>query len=184
MYGISIILMLSVSIYGELITIYTNLRQLKEMAYYECKVNVRRRDSNGEISSQEISSVNLVPGDVMEVPEGTKLPCDAIMLEGESVVNEAMLTGESCPVIKESIPNNNEITEDFNIENKNQVKHFLFSGTEVVQNRTVGDQPNTCLVVKTGFMCEKGEMIKSILYPTPERFNFAYESMVYLLSSA
>ena len=63
------------------------------------------------------------------------------------------------------------------------MKHFLFSGTEVVQNRTEGGEPNTALVVKTGFMCEKGEMIKSIMFPTPERFNFQWESLVYLISS-
>lgn len=53
----------------------------------------------------------------------------------------------------------------------------------MVQNKTARNERSTALVVKTGFMCEKGEMIKSILYPVPERFNFEYESLVYLLSS-
>lgn len=185
--------MLFVSIYGELHTIYSNLVMLNEMAFFETQINVLRKDENGEGRWIETSSLELVPGDIIEMKQGTKLPCDAIMLNGESVINEAMLTGESAPVVKESIPNSNEIIENFNIENKTQVresqiilqvKHFLFSGTEVVQNRTTGDEISTALVVKTGFMCEKGEMIKSILYPVPERFNFQHESLVYLLSSA
>jgi magnesium-transporting ATPase (P-type) len=53
-----------------------------------------------------------------------------------------------------------------------------------VQNRNDEGELNTALVVRTGFMCEKGEMIKSILYPTPERFNFQWESLCYLLSNA
>jgi len=42
----------------------------------------------------------LVPGDIIEVPSGVKMPCDALLIEGQSVVNEAMLTGESVPVLK------------------------------------------------------------------------------------
>lgn len=40
-------------------------------------------------------SGELVPGDVFVVPEKVPLPCDAILVAGDAIVNEAMLTGES-----------------------------------------------------------------------------------------
>ena len=47
----------------------------------------------------------MVPGDVIEVPTSrTIMPCDAILLTGSVIINEAMLTGESIPVIKASLP--------------------------------------------------------------------------------
>jgi cation-transporting ATPase 13A2 len=94
---------------------------LREMAYFECKVKVKRVNAEGVSAWKEISSIDLVPGDVIEIVEGTKIPCDAIMVNGESVINEAMLTGESAPVVKEPIPNKPELVENFSIENKTQV---------------------------------------------------------------
>jgi len=118
--------MLSVSIYGELSTIYWNLVMLSEMAKYECKVKVRRNNGQGNNEFKEISSIELVPGDVFILPEGINLPCDAIMLSGESVINEAMLTGESLPSVKTGVLDNNDVCENFSIENKTQVLlHFL-----------------------------------------------------------
>ena len=50
---------------------------------------------------QEIDSRYLVPGDIIYVEEGVKLPADAQILDTVSLeVNEAALTGESIPVVK------------------------------------------------------------------------------------
>lgn len=41
-----------------------------------------------------LSSEDLVPGDVLVIPKsGMKMPCDAALLTGNCIVNEAMLTG-------------------------------------------------------------------------------------------
>jgi P-type E1-E2 ATPase len=48
-----------------------------------------------------------VPGDLIEVPVNELMPCDAILVSGQSVMNEAMLSGESIPVIKTPLPNSN-----------------------------------------------------------------------------
>jgi len=69
------------------------------MAFYECLIKVKW---DGHF--QEVLSGKLVPGDIIEVPRFIKMPCDAIMLEGMAVMNEAMLTGESIPVIKNELP--------------------------------------------------------------------------------
>ena len=93
-YGIAIILMLSVSLFGETKNIYDNLSQLRIMALYEWDVKVRRIDTEGNKVWKVIKSSELVPGDIFEVPEGKKLPWDALMLHGQWVVNESMLTGK------------------------------------------------------------------------------------------
>jgi cation-transporting ATPase 13A3/4/5 len=40
-----------------------------------------------------IHSTHLVPGDLIHVEADMNMPCDAILLSGEAVMNEAMLTG-------------------------------------------------------------------------------------------
>lgn len=41
-----------------------------------------------------LSSEDLVPGDVLVIPKnGMSMPCDAALLTGNCIVNEAMLTG-------------------------------------------------------------------------------------------
>jgi len=51
---------------------------------------------------QVIDSRYLVPGDVVFLEEGTKIPADGEVIEAYNLeVNEAMLTGESMPVIKQ-----------------------------------------------------------------------------------
>jgi len=50
---------------------------------------------------QEMDSRYLVPGDVIFLEEGTKIPADGEVIEAYNLeVNEAMLTGESLPVVK------------------------------------------------------------------------------------
>lgn len=55
-------------------------------------------DGSGNIS--EVSMQELVPGDLILVKSGEKVPTDGKIVEGESAINEAMLTGESVPVNK------------------------------------------------------------------------------------
>ncbi len=48
----------------------------------------------------EISSADVVRGDIFLVHPGESIPCDGTVLEGESAVNESALTGESLPADK------------------------------------------------------------------------------------
>ena len=51
-------------------------------------------------SGREISTKSLKVGDVVLVKPGARIPMDGTVTQGESSVNEAMLTGESLPVEK------------------------------------------------------------------------------------
>ena len=165
--------MIMISIIAELYTTMKALQRLREMAYYECSVLVKRIDKNGNQVIYQIKSDELVPGDVFVVPDGSKLPCDAILLSGEWVVNEAMLTGESIPSVKSALPNTRfDDVKTFSIENKHESKYFLFSGTEVIQTKKWDQLGWLALVCKTSFSTTKGNLIRSIIYSAPKRFNF------------
>ncbi len=50
---------------------------------------------------EEVDSRDVVPGDILFLEEGSKIPADAQVLEAVNLeVNEASLTGESMPVVK------------------------------------------------------------------------------------
>jgi cation-transporting ATPase 13A3/4/5 len=82
-----------------------------------------------------MSSDEIVPGDVVVVPDNCIMPCDLVLLQGQCIVNESMLTGESVPVIKNSLnPFGKEVFDPQMPESK---KHTLFSGTKVIQARQI-----------------------------------------------
>lgn len=65
-------------------------------------------------------------------PELLQVPCELLLISGTCVVNEAMLTGESTPQLKESIAH--EDPEGvFDMKRDGKV-HVLFGGTRLVQH--------------------------------------------------
>jgi potassium-transporting ATPase ATP-binding subunit len=58
-----------------------------------------RREASGALV--EIGSAELRAGDVVVVREGETIPSDGDVIEGVAYVNEAAITGESAPVLKE-----------------------------------------------------------------------------------
>lgn len=72
------------------------MQKLKEMT--ELEVDVYR---NGEIVT--IPNSELVPGDIIRLNPGSKVPADAELIESNNLrIDEATLTGESKPVSKET----------------------------------------------------------------------------------
>ena len=164
----------------ETITNLSNLKSIRKMARYSIPVKIYRRNSEGIIDSIELQSSNLVPGDVFELPDdGMAMPCDCILLSGSVIINEAMLTGESTPIIKSHLPN---IKQNFDEENDS--KYFLYAGTKIVQKRPENKKPVIALVYSTGFNSVKGNLIRSILYPVEMDSKFANESVKFMLFMA
>ncbi|WP_084777727.1 heavy metal translocating P-type ATPase [Natrialba sp. SSL1] len=69
------------------------LRELLEMQATEATIIV-----DGE--EQVVPIENIEVGDVMKVRPGEKIPTDGVVVDGQSAVDESMVTGESVPVEK------------------------------------------------------------------------------------
>jgi P-type Ca2+ transporter type 2C len=99
---------------------------------------------------QEIDVVNLVPGDIVVIEEGTKVPSDIRLLEVFNLrVNEASLTGESVPVNKAA----GELSENLQIADQ---RNMIFAGTNVASGRAIG------IVVSTGDKTEIGKIARDV----------------------
>ena len=145
---------------------------VQKRALYRCRTRVfrpyLRKDRFVEISSED-----LVPGDLMQISAHQKLPCDLILLNGTCVVNEGMLTGESTSVLKDPLPAHSQGCYTSTLDRK----HTLHGGTTVLEARrgAVG------VVVAVGFSTTEGQLIRSILYPKPNRFRFFEESIMFVV---
>ena len=56
-------------------------------------------EKEGQI--EQVLAESIVPGDIVVVRPGDRVPVDGDVMEGQSWVNESMLTGESAPILKE-----------------------------------------------------------------------------------
>ena len=97
-YAIVIAVITFFSILMEITENIRNHQELRDVASYKCLIVVIRENKEQVIQSDE-----LVPGDLVIIPQNCILPCDMVLMSGQCVVNESILTGESFPVIKTPI---------------------------------------------------------------------------------
>lgn len=96
-----------------------------------------------------VEDVTLVPGDVILLQEGQKVPADAYVLESNALqLDEAILTGESRAVFKVSC-----VTDQYDASLKN---HMLCKGTHVLSGS------GKAVVYATGAETEIGKINKGI----------------------
>lgn len=133
--------------------------------------------SRGGGEFADVSTTELVPGDVIVIPQhGCTLHCDAVLLNGHCIVNESMLTGESVPVTKTPLGRVAGVPYDA----KEDARHTLFGGTTVIQTRFYGEQRVLAVVVRTGYLTSRGALVRSILYPPPADFRFERDSYKFI----
>lgn len=129
-------------------------------ALQEYSANEAKVVRDGHIA--RIKADELVPGDVISVAIGDRIPADCRILSIQSNsfnVDQSILTGES-----ESVPKDTKTVKDANAVKQDQV-NMLFSGTTVVTGHA------TALVVLTGANTAIGDIHESITAqisaPTP-----------------
>ena len=90
------------------------------------------------LAIEEVLSSSLVPGDVVELSalRGQEtFGCDALLLSGTCVVNEAVLSGESAAQIKYPMPFAAEGDAAFDPDDPLTRPHVLYCGTDLLQAR-------------------------------------------------
>jgi len=142
---------------------------------------------------QQVDSTDLLPGDLFSLvrvkPRFTKneenkvtrniqddggdvVPADLLLLRGSTVANEASLTGESVPQMKEGLQ---DFTSGENLAMKTTHKsHILYAGCQMMQCKldetdlSYGDVPFPpdggclCFVLRTGFSSAQGKLVRMI----------------------
>ena len=136
---------------------------------------------------EQTTSDKLLPGDLVSVDrtkEDSGMACDMLLVEGTAIVNEAMLSGESTPLLKDSIqlrPGDEAIDPEGIDKNA-----FLWGGTKVLQVshpnaseeapetvptiasgvRPPPDNGALAIVVKTGFETSQGSLVRTMIFST------------------
>jgi len=133
MMAIAIIIVTTISIYQE---VKSSLALKSLQQYTEPRITVIRGGKEEIIMTEE-----LVPGDVLLLAEGMKVPADAdIITSNDLAINESIITGESLPVEKN------------NAERKNK----LYQGS------TINSGKCTARVTETGKNTVLGKIGKSV----------------------
>ena len=145
---------------------------MREMSRFSCPVNVYC-DGACEFHEahfschiyactylgKECDSCDLVPGDIINLvePPLSVFPADLFLLSGDAIVNESMLTGESVPVSKIPIKDEDLARwKDTKEPTGDVTKSFLYAGTRVVRIRGAPAADGTtsipalAMVVRTG----------------------------------
>ncbi|KAI6026280.1 hypothetical protein BKA83DRAFT_4241204 [Pisolithus microcarpus] len=183
-YAFCIALISTSSIASTLIDTKQTIKRMRAMSRFSCDVVVY---TDGRWS--EKSSVELVPGDIVNLSDmrASYFPADILLLSGDAIVNESMLTGESVPVAKipvkdEDIARWREMKDVGNP----LAKSFLYAGTRIVRLRGAlgidgtDGMPALGLVVRSGFNTTKGALIRSMLFPKPIGFKFYSDSIRFI----
>ncbi|XP_023025264.2 polyamine-transporting ATPase 13A3 isoform X1 [Leptinotarsa decemlineata] len=171
-YTIALIIMSVTAISTSVIQTRKNQKNLRGKVNFVDTVTVCR----GNDIYERIPTTELVPGDLIMIPSGgCQMQCDAVLLTGHCVVNESMLTGESVPITKTPLP------ADFNQYNlREDTYHTIFCGTKIIQTRCKGEEQVSAVVIRTGYLTAKGELVRSILYPPPADFKFERDSYKFI----
>ncbi|EJT45920.1 hypothetical protein A1Q1_05645 [Trichosporon asahii var. asahii CBS 2479] len=138
---------------------------------------------------KEVISSDLVPGDMVSITRtkpDSGIPCDLLLLRGTCIVNEAMLSGESTPLLKESVELRDPADRlDINGSDRNEV---LFSGTKALQVSPGDDggiktPDGGCLavVLRTGFGTTQGQLVRTMIFSTERVSANNFESFLFIL---
>ncbi|KAL8822994.1 MAG: hypothetical protein Q9191_006282 [Dirinaria sp. TL-2023a] len=155
-----------------------------------------------EKSWEQMTSDKLLPGDLVSVgrtKEDSGVACDMLLVEGTAIVNEAMLSGESTPLLKDSIqlrPGDSIIDPEGLDRNA-----FLYGGTKVLQvthGHASEEAPETvptiasgvspppdggamAIVIKTGFETSQGSLVRTMIYTTERVSAGNVEALFFIL---
>jgi Ca2+-transporting ATPase len=112
---------------------------------------------------EEVPSKELVPGDILLLEAGDKIPADARLIEVHSLrCDEAPLTGESVPVGKDIKP----LSEDVRVSDR---KNMVLTGTTVIYGRGKAVATSTGMNTEFGKIAEEVTAVETEKTPLEKR---------------
>ncbi|KAJ3338398.1 hypothetical protein HDU93_009563 [Gonapodya sp. JEL0774] len=162
-----------------------NLKEMHSMGIKPYEINAFRQGQWVKVSTDQ-----LFPGDLVSIvrtKEDSAVPCDVLLLDGTAIVNEAMLSGESTPLLKESVAQSDpQEVLDISSVHKNNV---LFGGTKVLQatpptvrlDIVPPDHGSVGYVLRTGFGTSQGKLVRTILYSSERVTANNIEAFVFII---
>ncbi|KKQ37484.1 MAG: Calcium-translocating P-type ATPase, PMCA-type [Candidatus Roizmanbacteria bacterium GW2011_GWA2_37_7] len=157
--------------------LYQEFKAEKALSYLK-KLTVTTIRVIRDGKEQQIDSRDLVPGDLIYIEEGAKIPADCQVVETRNLeINEAALTGESLPVVKNC---------------HDQKSNQLFMGTVVAKGRGYAQVLKTGNYTKFGTIAKTLSTIKETKTPLQKKLDgftkqigiigIAASSVVFILS--
>ena len=126
-----------------------SLEALMAQAAPEAEV-IRKPEDREDYMEMSLPAAYVVPGDIILLDEGYRVPADARLIEAHNLeVDEAMLTGESFSVQKETEP----LEEDLGVGDRT---NLVYGGTAVTRGR------GRAIVYATGQDTEMGKIAELI----------------------
>jgi cation-transporting ATPase 13A3/4/5 len=121
----------------------------------------------------QLSTADLVPGDIIQIIPNQIVPMDGVILQGDIVVDESSLTGEPLPIRKFPLRPQaiHEQKEEFDPQSDGKI-NSLFAGTTIKQVTKENGKIPIVLVLKTRTNTDKGQLVQRILFPQPISFIF------------
>ncbi|MEK7464196.1 MAG: HAD-IC family P-type ATPase [Patescibacteria group bacterium] len=139
------IFILAAVVVNTILGFYQEYKAEKALAELKTYLKQRSRVIRGGVE-QEIEAANLVPGDIVRLMQGDRVPADGrLVFVNDFQIDEAILTGESLPVSKsiDPVSNDSVLGDQF---------PMVFAGTLVTQG--VG----TAIICRTDSYTELGKI--------------------------
>ncbi|HEY8895638.1 MAG TPA: cation-translocating P-type ATPase [Niastella sp.] len=156
MMSVAICLVAAISLYQD-VRSSRALQALKQ--YTEPEVMVIR---DGILKN--IKTEDLVPGDVIVLEEGNKVPADAIIIQqNDCSVNESIITGESLPVYKNESAGNNLIYQGTTVNSGKCYAHVTATGINTRLGK-LGKTVDTIITPKTPLQYQINRFVRQLAF--------------------
>ncbi|CAD25682.2 CATION-TRANSPORTING ATPase [Encephalitozoon cuniculi GB-M1] len=147
----------------------------------------------------EVDSREVYPGNIIYIEPCKEFPCDALVIRGDAITNECLLTGETVPIYKNAdqlsvvysgtdvLKSISTIPMSTNLRNENlcRVRSLtsknrsraagMVGSIDVLGNSAVG------MVLRTGFQTTRGQILKNMLNAKPVHNRFIREAEIIIL---
>ncbi|AFN83394.1 cation-transporting ATPase [Encephalitozoon romaleae SJ-2008] len=142
----------------------------------------------------KVDSREIYPGNIMYIEPCKEFPCDALVIRGDAITNECLLTGEAVPIYKNAdqpstVYSGTDVLKSINTvptftnprnENLCRVKSLTSKSkqrtTGMVGSMHIPENFAIGMVLRTGFQTARGQILKNMVNSKPVHNRFIKEA--------